>query len=213
MNFQKKEGKKLKYLISVPEKAQKLKNLKIIFFMHGYGDSMNGISQICNFLNPNNVYVFLNAPFKMNISFDFEGYRWFEFPLDYEEFKFSQEAINYSIDEIISELNLNFHEIFIGGFSQGGMMTLHNNYKGRLDGLIILGSRLVHRDSEFNLNKNNRIFMSHGVNDVVIPIEEAKSTVKFLKEKINDVFYKEFPIGHELSPDQLSELNKWINRD
>ena len=33
--------------------------------------------------------------------------------------------------------------IFIGGFSQGGMMSLHNNYNGMVEGLIILSSRLV----------------------------------------------------------------------
>ena len=58
MSFKEKKSSKLSYIIRIPENIDDLKNVNIIFFMHGYGDSMKGISQIGNLLNPENIHVF-----------------------------------------------------------------------------------------------------------------------------------------------------------
>ena len=179
--------------------------------MHGYGHSMHGISGIIEYLSKDNIYIFFNAPFKMNIGLNAQGYRWFEFPLNESEFKFSQEAISNSIKEILIEFKFNYEKIYIGGFSQGGMMSLHNNYNGVVEGLIILSSRLVYSDKEFYLNNNTKIFISHGSNDSVIPKEAANYSLNFLKDKGFNVEYKEFQIAHEISFEQMNELNKWID--
>ena len=128
MSFKEKKSTKLSYLIRIPDNIDDQKNVNIIFFMHGYGDSMKGISQIGNLLKPENIHVFFNAPFKMDVGFGAEGFRWFEFPSNEDEFKFSQQAISQTISEILNDIKFNIKGIFIGGFSQGGMMTLHNNY-------------------------------------------------------------------------------------
>ena len=44
MSFKEKKSTKLSYLIRIPDNIDDLKNVNIIFFMHGYGDSMKGIS-------------------------------------------------------------------------------------------------------------------------------------------------------------------------
>ena len=211
MNREEKASKDLNYLVFYPKNIDKNKKYNIVFFMHGYGDSMHGISGIIEYLSKDNIYIFFNAPFKMDIGFNTVGYRWFEFPLNEREFKFSQEAISNSINEILIEFKFNFEKIYIGGFSQGGMMSLHNNYNGRVDGLIILSSRLVYSDKEFYLNNNTKIFMSHGLNDLVIPKENANYSLNFLKDKGFNIEYKEFQIAHEISIEQMNELNKWID--
>ena len=173
---------------------------------------MKGISQIGNLLKPENIHVFFNAPFKMDVGFGTEGFRWFEFPSNEDEFKFSQQAISQTISEILNDIKFNIKGIFIGGFSQGGMMTLHNNYNEKVDGLIILGSQLFYENKEFNLKKKTKIFMSHGTYDQVIPIMGSIQTLNFLRKKGFSVDYKEYPIGHEISLDQINELNNWIDK-
>ncbi len=91
-------------------------------------------------------------------------------------------------------------------------MTLHNNYNEKVDGLIILGSQLFYENKEFNLNNKTKIFMSHGTYDPVIPIMGSTQTLNFLREKGFSVDYKEYPIGHEISLDQINELNNWIDK-
>ena len=54
--------------------------------------------------------------------------------------------------------------------------------------------------------------MSHGTYDQVIPIMGSTQTLNFLKEKGYSVDYKEYPIGHEISLDQINELNNWIEK-
>ena len=53
--------------------------------------------------------------------------------------------------------------------------------------------------------------MSHGSNDSVIPKEAANYSLNFLKDKGFNVEYKEFQIAHEISFEQMNELNKWID--
>ena len=117
MSFKEKKSTKLSYLIRIPDNIDDLKNVNIIFFMHGYGDSMKGISQIGNLFNSENIHVFLNAPFKMNVGFGVEGFRWFElYPSNDDEFKFSQQAISQTIYEILNDIKFNIKGVFIGGF-------------------------------------------------------------------------------------------------
>ena len=40
----------------------------------------------------------------------------------------------------------------------------------------------------------------------------STQTLNFLKEKGYSVDYKEYPIGHEISLDQINELNNWIDK-
>ena len=109
--------------------------------MHGYGDSMNGISGVIEYLSKDNVYVFLNAPFELIFSGIQTGYYWYQFPLEnFDEFAISQNYINESIDEFLEDANFKIKKLFLGGFSQGGIMTLHNNYRGKINGLFIIGS-------------------------------------------------------------------------
>ena len=183
MSFKEKKSTKLSYLIRIPDNIDDLKNVNIIFFMHGYGDSMKGISQIGNLLNPENIHVFLNAPFKMDVGFGTEGFRWFEFPSNEDEFKFSQQAISQTIYEILNDIKFNIKGIFIGGFSQGGMMTLHNNYNEKVDGLIILGSQLFYENKEFNLKKKTKNFYVSRDIRSGNPYYGFNSDSKFFKEK------------------------------
>ena len=143
MNFEEKLGKKLKYLVFYPKNIDTNKEYNVVFFMHGYGDSMNGISGVIEYLSKDNVYIFLNAPFELIFNSIQTGYYWYQFPLEnFDEFAVSQNYINESIDEFLEDASFKIKNIFLGGFSQGGIMTLHNNFRGKINGLFIIGSRM-----------------------------------------------------------------------
>ena len=106
-------------------------------------------------------------------------------------------------------------KLFIGGFSQGGMMTIHSGISSNIaySGAIILSSKiLINTSLDIDINKpdNTRIFMTHGKLDTVISIEEGRMTRKKLINLGFHVDYYEYNIGHEINLEILSELSKWL---
>ena len=92
-------------------------------------------------------------------------------------------------------------------------MTLHNNYRGKINGLFIIGSRMYEElENEIVINKNTKIFLSHGTNDEVLNIGEGRKIKSFIETKNLLLDYHEFKIGHQIIPDQMFELNKWIEQ-
>ena len=65
---------------------------------------------------------------------------------------------------------------------------------------------------EIFINNNTKIFLSHGTNDEVLNIEEGRKIKSFMEAKNLTLDYHEFNIGHQIIPDQMFELNKWIGQ-
>ena len=67
-------------------------------------------------------------------------------------------------------------------------------------------------ENEIIINKNTKIFLSHGTNDEVLNIGEGRKIKSFIETKNLILDYHEFNIGHQIIPDQMFELNKWIEQ-
>ena len=120
------------------------------------------------------------------------------------------------MDEIIKSYKHN--KIYIGGFSQGGMMALHAGLfsKKNYSGAIILSSKIIDDKSIKNFIKNpekTKVFISHGRFDSVIDINEGRKIKHTLEKQGFDLFYKEYDIGHEISVEVIQDLSKWLERN
>lgn len=91
--------------------------------------------------------------------------------------------------------------IVLGGFSQGGAMSLFSALTGpnKLAGVVGLSSWLP-LDSKFSeflqesdLNKKTPILMCHGTVDAVVPTELGKLTSELLKSSGFDLTLKLYP--------------------
>ena len=54
------------------------------------------------------------------------------------------------------------------------------------------------------------MYVSHGTVDQVIPVEWARKAPETLKNLGIDVTYKEYPIGHGVSPQNFHDLKNWL---
>ena len=156
--------------------------------MHGFGSHMGDLAGLAPLINETDfIYVCPNAPIEMTIGFGQQGYAWFPAggQTEPDDIDKAVSQLQTSVDFAIDKYQPNQSNIYIGGFSQGGMMTMHAGltrpdiYKGA----IILSSRLTQVDLFTNkivhLDKIP-IFMSHGTNDLVISIKEIYSLLLFL---------------------------------
>ena len=62
------------------------------------------------------------------------------------------------------------------------------------------------------VRRDQPVFISHGTEDGVIPVEEARRSVRFLEEEGYTPEYREYAIGHEISQEIVQDLRAWIGR-
>ncbi|MEC9098721.1 MAG: hypothetical protein VX592_02425 [Chloroflexota bacterium] len=215
MIVQEHNNSKLKFISSVPDNYSKKNEYGIVIMMHGYGASMHDLVSIAQAVNDKDyIYIFPNAPIEMNVGFYQKGYAWF--PIETADYIESSELLEETIEQIIKSYKYN--KIYIGGFSQGGMMALHAGLFSNRDysGTIILSSKIIDdKSTKIGINNpdNTKIFISHGRFDSIIDIEEGRRIKQTLQKQGFDLFYKEYDIGHEISADVIEDLSNWLEKN
>ena len=61
------------------------------------------------------------------------------------------------------------------------------------------------------MDRDQAIFVAHGTSDAMISVEDARSTVQFLRDEGYRPDYKEYAMGHEINQDVLDDLVIWVH--
>jgi phospholipase/carboxylesterase len=106
--------------------------------------------------------------------------------------------------------------IVLAGFSQGGAMALHVGLRHpeRLAGILALSAYLPLPDtlaSEAHAaNRDVPIFMSHGVQDPVIPLSWAARSRDHLAALGYAVEWREYPMPHSVCAEEIEDVGAWL---
>jgi len=193
----------------------------LVVFCHGYGADGKDLINIGNYWQrflPDFYFTSPNAP---NIcSVNPGGFEWFDLmSQDQKKINFELENSIHKLTEFINAklkaLFLDCSKLFLVGFSQGTMMSLHYSltntntiggvvgYSGKIYDPILL---------EKNIKSKPPIFLMHGDDDNIVPLEEMMEAKNFLlKNKIN-LKTKIFKgCGHSIPTQGLSLGLEFIN--
>jgi phospholipase/carboxylesterase len=108
--------------------------------------------------------------------------------------------------------------IVLAGFSQGGAIVLHVGlrYPERLAGIMALSTYLPLADLFPNeahpANQTVPIFMAHGTEDPIIPIERGQMSADLLKSSGADVTWRTYEMGHSVCIEEIGEIAAWLAR-
>ncbi|KAL0260361.1 hypothetical protein SLS55_004047 [Diplodia seriata] len=111
------------------------------------------------------------------------------------------------------------NRIVIGGFSQGGAMSLLSgvtspNKLGGIFGLscyLLLQNKIREMVPEDNPNKETPIFMGHGDADPVVRYDWGQRTAGKLKEWGWKVDFKTYPgLPHSADPEEIEDLEAYL---
>ncbi|MBX7080536.1 MAG: alpha/beta fold hydrolase [Nannocystaceae bacterium] len=109
--------------------------------------------------------------------------------------------------------------IVLAGFSQGAAMAVHVavRYRDPLAGLLVLSGYLVapeRFDAEAKAaNRAIPVLQCHGRFDDVVPMAAGRDLNDRLRESAEaptDVAWREFPMGHEVCPEELELIGAWL---
>ena len=108
--------------------------------------------------------------------------------------------------------------ILLGGFSQGGAVSLYLGlrYEKPLGGIIGLSTympatQLLASESH-HANQYTSIFLAHGIHDTVLPLQLAESSRDVLSEKGYAVDWQTYPMPHSLCQEEVTDLSAWLGR-
>lgn len=205
-------GKNLSFISSSPEDDSL--SLGVIFLLHGFGANMRDLVDIAPMINQKDfIYIFPNAPFEINSGFNQKAYSWFDFD-NLNEIKESEKILENTIEESLGLFNIDKDKIYLGGFSQGGMMTMHADiiHQNLFSGLLILSSTIISQiDLNIDLSINPRVFLAHGVNDSIISINQGQETYRKLISKGLNVEYHEYEMGHQIIEKEIIDIKSWLS--
>jgi phospholipase/carboxylesterase len=199
-----------------------------IIWLHGLGADKHDFESIIPGLrlheSPGVRFVFPNAPIRpitVNGGMNMRG--WY----DIRSMRISEQEDEEGIRESASFLSalieqqvgagIPAHRIILAGFSQGGAIALFQGVRQqqRLAGIIALSSYLpLHNtfDQEASAEiKNVPVFIGHGTDDDIVPVELGVFTRDLLSDKGVSVDFAIYPMMHSVSAEEIADLGRWIN--
>jgi phospholipase/carboxylesterase len=203
-----------------------------IILLHGYGANFQDLLPLFQEIKLpfSPTWVFPNAPLQVDIRYGPLMRTWFPWdPQILEDFS-DPKLLSYCIQSCIQGINTaesqlqNFikalktpsSNIFIGGFSQGAILTtyLALRFPETFKGLIILSGALLFDKEMLNISTFDKsklpFFQSHGTLDPLLTIAQAEA----LKEVLTDLGltgkFLSFPGGHEIPQAVLHGVESFL---
>lgn len=194
---------------------------RLMILLHGYGSNADDLISLAPDLVdalPDTNFISPNAPFKFEAGFG-NAYQWYSLIDRSESAKFAGalEASPYLVEFINQQLkrfNLGYADLILSGFSQGGMMTLHNaiRFEEKILAAICFSGYLCDLDNlDSAIKSRPNILITHGDEDNVVPIEAAKNALAALIE--NNVPVEHFysrGLGHGIDNACLRKTKEFL---
>ena len=206
----------LEHLVFLPMSGRK--NFPTIIAMHGRGADENDLAPVLLALEvPDLLLVTPRAPF----SFPYGGNAWYSFGQegvpDPQNFRTSIRLLQKFIEEVEVGYPVDPKRLILLGFSQGAMMAYATALvnPSMFRGIAALSGYMDHRSS-LPFQPSNLagfpVFISHGLNDTIIPIRFGREAAKLLTDAGANVTYREYLMGHEISEETIQDLKRWISQ-
>ena len=213
------QGTVLRYIVVEPDDFDPERPYPLVVLLHGFGASMRDLVGLSPSIDRSGyLYIFPNAPIEMTIGYGMTGYAWTIGPgSSPDEAARAEAMLEALIEEVGQRYGVGEGRMVLGGFSQGGMMTYRYGMPNPelFAGLVVLSGGVNGQDElrdRLPAHRNQPIFISHGTEDGVIPVEEARRSLRFLKEEGYTPEYREYSIGHEIGQEVVQDLREWIRR-
>lgn len=186
---------------------------RLMVMLHGLGDSIEGYRWMPEALNlPWLNFLLVNAPDAY-----YGGYSWFDYPDNMAPGILRSRKLIFELLDGLQIKGFPPREVTLGGFSQGGLVTMDAGlrYPHRLAGLLDISGWVFEIEKLLKelspVAREQRLLISHGPYDQVIPFEPVKEQARALKDAGLKVEWHEFPKGHTIyGEDELSVVREFV---
>lgn len=192
----------------------------LLVLMHGVGSNEEDLFGLADFVPPAFQVLSLRAPYTMAPHM----YAWFQFSvnpdgsrnIDEQQEKISRALLEQTCQQACEQLQIPPERVVLGGFSQGGIMSLSVllTQPALLRAVLVWHSRLLPqiaaREVDAAQLAEHKAWVSHGTEDDVIPLAQAHAIRSHLQTTPLELSYHEYPCRHQLHPQELRESMQWL---
>jgi phospholipase/carboxylesterase len=192
----------------------------LLLLLHGYGSNEADLFSFAAELPDEYYVVSARAPYDLQ----YGSYAWYAINFDADQNKFSdhdqavisRDLILNFIDELIANYPIDSSNVTLIGFSQGSILSysIALSYPEKVQKVAAMSGYLnldiIKENYQNNDFSNLKIFASHGTVDQVIPVDWARKSPDMLESLGIKTTYKEYPIGHGVSPQNFYDLKNWL---
>ena len=194
----------------IPASDAGAKNLMIV--LHGLGDSMAGYTWVPQALKfPWQNYLLVNAPDEY-----YGGFSWYDYAGDAATGVRRSIGLLHPLLDAQRAAGFPTEQTILSGFSQGCLMTLEAGarYPHRFAGLIglsgyVLDPQVVLREAAPEA-KEQKIFVTHGRQDPLIPCHKVKEQMDQLRAGGLQLAWHEFNKPHTIIEEEIALMRNFI---
>ncbi|WKL49260.1 alpha/beta fold hydrolase [Flavobacterium pectinovorum] len=212
-----KEKTALHYLVRQPK--TKTQNPPLLLLLHGVGGNEQNLFSFANELPDNFLVVSARGP----LTFGPDSFAWFQvnFTGGYPQINEQQaEAARVTILDFIeslkSELDFDEKQVYLMGFSQGGIMSysVALTEPEKIKGIAVMSARLLPEVKPLIADEKRleklKVFISHGKQDAVLHFPFATDAVSYLQNKGITPEFHQYDEGHTISKKMFDDVNLWL---
>jgi phospholipase/carboxylesterase len=200
---------------------------RTLVLLHGFGADEHDLLPLARDLGPGLRVISLQAP----IALEQGGRAWYRLQEGPDGISFDPEEVLLAgriAREAIEEIAQESPAPLLCGFSQGAGMALGAALENpglasavlafsaaiRLDATRLAALRPSRAEPAPPVRERNveglRVFLAHGTFDPLIPVEAARTTRDLLAKLGLDLTYREYPMGHMICADELSDARSFL---
>jgi phospholipase/carboxylesterase len=201
-------------VITIPAPVQPPQGLVVV--LHGWGANAADVEFLVSLLALKTCQCLLpDGPFPHPYS---SGRMWYDLPQtytfatnlgDHADLLTSRRLLTDWLQSLANTTGVPLSRTILGGFSQGGAMTLDVGLTLPLAGLMVL-SGYSHAPIAPPPQPIAPILLIHGRQDPVVPLAAAQHTRDRLLSLGATIQYEEFDMGHEIAPIVLNRMQRFV---
>ncbi len=208
-------------LVHLRRAAQRASTAKapLLLLLHGVGSNERSMWPLAQAIDASFEVLCVRSPVLLGPG----AYGWFHVQftaqgpvINAEEARDGWEQIARFIDEAVAAYDADARQVYVGGFSQGGIMSLATllTSPARVAGAMCLSGRLLpevlpYRAPDDAL-RGKRVLLVHGVHDSKLGISYAHWARQQLSATPVTLSYHELAIGHEVTPEVVALVQRWV---
>jgi len=205
----------------VREPKDKRDRNPLLLLLHGYGSNEEDLFAFADQLPARYYIVSARAPYDLPPY----GHAWYAIDFTADENRFSdlpqarasRDRIAAFIDELHETYPIDARDVTLIGFSQGSILSyaIAFSYPEKIRRVVAMSGYLnadIIKENEAPRDFSKlKFFVSHGTADQVVPVQwERDKSIPFLESRNIDFMYREYPIGHGVSPQNFFDLMAWL---
>jgi phospholipase/carboxylesterase len=200
-----------------------------IIVLHGLGADGNDFVPIVRELDLSAIgavrFVFPHAPVRaVTVNGGYRMRAWYDVlgtDLDRREDETGMRASLEAVQALLAreaQRGISPSRTILMGFSQGCAMTLLTGLRApqRLAGLAGLSGYLplaaTTAAERSAANRDTPLFLAHGRFDPIVPFDRGTASRDALAALGYEVEWHEYPMEHSVCPEEIGDLNAWLNR-